>query len=67
MGEISSWIEYDCIDKTVIKKATSDYLMTQFQGSHQKPLISDSLFLNSFSLPHWVGFSSRKMFFLVHI
>ena len=36
MGEISSWIEYDCIDKTVIKKATSDYLMTQFQGSHQK-------------------------------
>lgn len=39
--------------------------MTQFQGSHPPPLISYPLFSDFLSLPHQVGFSSRKMFFLV--
>lgn len=51
----------------IINKPVSHYVLPRFQDSHPQALISYSLPLNFLSLPQEVGFSSRKMFFLVHL
>ena len=56
-----------CMNIIIINKPVSHYVLPWFQGSHPQALISYSLPLNFLSLPQEVGFSSRKMFFLVHL